>query len=139
MTDTNDTRQAVPHTAEPWHYAVDSYSDYIIAHDPTAQNPHGIYVAQIDHSDDGVGRFISRAQVAANARRVCAAVNACEGITTEALEQGRVRELLAILKDMTEQFETKYLREYSCAEATISTGLLEAARAVITKAERVTP
>jgi hypothetical protein len=73
---------------------VDSYSDYIIAHDPTGQAPHGIYVAQIDHSDDGVGRFISRAQVAANAHRICAAVNACEGITTEALEQGVVAELM---------------------------------------------
>src|ERR1700687_3987469 len=34
----------------------------------------------------------------ANARRIVAAVNACEGIPTEALEQGVVRELLEALK-----------------------------------------
>jgi len=34
----------------------------------------------------------------ANARRICAAVNACKGITTEALESGVVAELLAACK-----------------------------------------
>jgi hypothetical protein len=71
--------------------------------------------------------------------RIAAALHACKGISTDALQQGVVLELLAILKDMTQQFETKYLCEYSYAEATISTGLLEAARAVITKAEGDTP
>jgi hypothetical protein len=35
----------------------------------------------------------------ANARRICAAVNACKGISTEALEQGVVAELLSTLTD----------------------------------------
>lgn len=36
----------------------------------------------------------------ANARRIVAAVNACQGINTEALEQGVVRELLEALEDL---------------------------------------
>jgi hypothetical protein len=36
----------------------------------------------------------------ANARRIVAAVNACEGISTEALEQGVVAEMLEALEDL---------------------------------------
>lgn len=36
----------------------------------------------------------------ANARRIVACVNACEGIPTEALESGAVRELLEALADV---------------------------------------
>lgn len=36
----------------------------------------------------------------ANARRICAAVNACKGITTEALERGSFAELRHILGEI---------------------------------------
>ncbi|MHB1425442.1 MAG: hypothetical protein ACYC3I_19905, partial [Gemmataceae bacterium] len=38
----------------------------------------------------------------ANARRICAAVNACEGISTEALEHGIVQELLERIRTVAE-------------------------------------
>jgi hypothetical protein len=38
----------------------------------------------------------------ANARRICAAINACEGISTEALEQGIVAELLEKIQAVAE-------------------------------------
>src|SRR5262249_55445290 len=56
--------------------------------DPTGENPYGTYIAEIDGQD--VGRFTATKQHEANARRICAAVNACQGITTEALESGPI-------------------------------------------------
>jgi hypothetical protein len=91
MTHTDDTRPATPHTPEPWHYETDYSITTIFAPDPTGQDPYGTYVAEIDGQD--VGRFASREQHEANARRLCAAVNACQGISTEALERGVIREL----------------------------------------------
>jgi hypothetical protein len=92
MTDTDDTKPTAAHTPEPWHYDKSWLVDYIIAHDPTGQEPYGIYVAEIAHGDDVVGRFATREQHEANGRRIVAAVNACQGISTEALQQGVVRE-----------------------------------------------
>jgi hypothetical protein len=98
MTKTNDTKLTIPHLPEPWTYnfarpygIVD-----IIASDPTGEYPRGLYVAEIDTDD--VGRYTSHEQHEANARRIVAAVNACNGFGTEALEQGVVGELLEALK-----------------------------------------
>jgi hypothetical protein len=41
----------------------------------------------------------------ANARRICAAVNACAAISTEALEQGAVAEMLIALQIMQKRCE----------------------------------
>jgi hypothetical protein len=94
MTKTNDTKLTIPHLPEPWTYnfarpygIVD-----IIASDPTGEYTRGLYVAQIDTDD--VGRFTSHEQHEANARRIVAAVNACKGFDTEALERNAVHALL---------------------------------------------
>lgn len=83
------------HTPEPWHYEMEYRITTIFAPDQTGANPSGPYIAEIDGQD--VGRFIPDEQHEANARRICAAVNACQGISTEALERGAVAELWHIL------------------------------------------
>ena len=98
MTHTDDTWQATAHTPEPWHYQMDYSIWTIAAPDPTGQNPYGAYIAEIDGQD--VGRFATCEQHDANARRICAAVNACKGISTEAMEQGVVRQLMEALEDL---------------------------------------
>jgi hypothetical protein len=90
MTHADDTKPATPHTPEPWRYETDYSITTIVASDPDGRHPD-IYIAEIDGQD--VGRFTAREQHEANARRLCAAVNACQGISTEALEQGVIREL----------------------------------------------
>ncbi len=100
MSKAKETQQTATHTPGRWTYDFDGCPlgmvGYIIAPDPDGQHPEGIYVAEIDHDDD-VGRFLSYEQHKANARRICAAVNACQGISTEALERGAVSKLLEAL------------------------------------------
>ncbi len=97
MSKAKETQQTATHTPGRWTYDFDGCPlgmvGYIIAPDPDGQYPQGIYVAEIDHDDD-VGRFLSYEQHKANARRICAAVNACQGISTEALEHGAVKKLV---------------------------------------------
>ncbi len=50
--------------------------------------------------------------VEANAHRIVAAVNACEGISTEALEGGVVKELLAICKAIDDGPSIPYQKLY---------------------------
>jgi len=86
MKRTKDTTQLTSHTPEPWHYQTEYRITTIFATDPTGENPYGTYIAEIDGQD--VGRFATSEQHEANARRICAAVNACQGVPTEALESG---------------------------------------------------
>lgn len=85
----------VTHAPEPWHYDMHPDVSTIFADDPTGEFGNHMYVAEIDAED--VGRFASYEQHEANARRICAAVNACQGIPTEALESRPVRELLKLI------------------------------------------
>ena len=94
MTQT-DVTQRTSHTPEPWHYEMEYSVTTIFAPDLFGQDPYAAYIAEIDGQD--VGRFATAEQHVANARRIVAAVNACKGIPTEALEQGVVGELLAEL------------------------------------------
>jgi len=94
MTKTDDTKQAAAHTPEPW----DHDMGFIVAPDSTGQHPD-IYIAEIVRDDDE-GRIAPYQQHEANARRICAAVNACEGISTEALERGVIAELRHILGEL---------------------------------------
>jgi hypothetical protein len=98
MTYANNANHVTAHTPTPWHYEAANSITSIIASDPTEQGPYGTYIAEIDGQD--VGRFMSREQHQANARRICAAVNACQGIPTEALESGPVKELLKLMGDI---------------------------------------
>jgi hypothetical protein len=97
---TKDTKPTTSHLPGPWTYNFDRPFGIvnIIAPDPTGKNPQGIYIAEIDCDD--VGCLTSYEQHEANTRRIVAAINACEGIRTEALEQGIVRELLQALEEI---------------------------------------
>ena len=72
-----------PHTPEPWR--MDWH--FIVAPDPHGTYPD-IYIGEI-----------------ANGRRIVAAVNACRGIPTKALEQDSVHRLIAMLAEATEEME----------------------------------
>lgn len=96
MTDTDDTRPRTAHTPEPWGYDM----PFIVAPDPTGQHPD-IYIAEIA-VDDEEGRIALHEQHEANARRICAAVNACASLSTGALEQDVVGHLLRALHWLVE-------------------------------------
>ena len=99
MTRTKDTKPTTFHFPEPWTYEFSPYGIVdILAPDTTGEYPQGIYVAEIDTND--VGRFISHEQHEANAYRICAAVNACQGISTEALERGVIADLRHVLGEI---------------------------------------
>ena len=97
MKSTNNAHQRTSYTPGPWHYQMEYRITTIFAPDQTGNNPRGTYIAEIDGQD--VGRFTTSEQHEANARRICAAVNACEGIPTDALESGPVRELLKLIAE----------------------------------------
>ncbi|HWG41177.1 MAG TPA: hypothetical protein VN688_00205 [Gemmataceae bacterium] len=92
MPQLNDTQQASTHAPEPWEH-------------------HGncLIYGQCSGDDDDEGPFVADVcnhpnvyteQERANARRIVAAVNACEGINTEALERGVITELRHVLGDL---------------------------------------
>jgi hypothetical protein len=74
---------APEHTPEPWFVQ-------------PSDNPGGLLIKPIP------GQVVAQCDqvpaMEANARRICAAVNSCEGISTESLEQSVVRELLEALE-----------------------------------------
>ena len=94
MIHTDPTPPPPAHTPEPW-----------TAFDTLIFNPKGRLMKD---RTDYIGGQIAKvgglgvgndAQLKGNARRIVAAINACEGIGTEALEQGVVAELLDALED----------------------------------------
>jgi len=80
------------HTPEPW----ETDLIYVVASDPKGIHPD-IYIAEIAH-EDSEGLIASSAEQEANGHRIVACVNACEGISTEALEQGVIQEMLDVMK-----------------------------------------
>src|SRR4051812_32479621 len=83
-----------PHTRGPWHLA-ESENEHVykgkrhlcILPDPTVT--HGLVVADIE----------TLPEAEANARRIVGAVNACEGIPTEALESGVIKQLADVIEE----------------------------------------
>jgi hypothetical protein len=103
MTPIDDTKQTTAHTPEPW---AEEYLPYLSSagtdipcyriHSADASDEN--YICETnEHLDDAVQYAI--------ARRICAAVNACKGMSTESLEQGVVAELLINLKTLLEQID----------------------------------
>lgn len=84
----NISKDTTEHTPEPW----ESDLIYVVAPCPNGVHPD-IYIAEIAH-EDSESRIASPKQQKANLRRIVACVNACQGIPTEALEQGMIKELL---------------------------------------------
>jgi hypothetical protein len=83
---------------EPWH--VKSHPDANIT---LIGNDKG-WVFYLTHNDE----FLPEIQEA-NARRIVACVNACEGIPTEALEDGAVKQLVEVLQHCKETLESNGL------------------------------
>jgi hypothetical protein len=102
MTKTDETEQLAAHTPEPWDVSENPLAGYgdngpnfrIRADDETiAILPTYVRVPDDGHTDEYL-------KAAANGRRICATVNACQGIKTEALEQGIVRQLVEALESL---------------------------------------
>jgi hypothetical protein len=87
MIKTNDTRQAAAHTPEPWRIHRLNNGWPVITSDA-----HDI--ADLRLNGNGLS------YLEANARRIVAAVNACKGLATEALERGVIAELRHILSEL---------------------------------------
>lgn len=98
MTLTDDITQTTTHTPEPWG---DNQNGIILGNLDEYAGVAPIVAVVEGYDEDGNAND----EATANTRRICAAVNACEGITTEALEQGIVAELLANLKTLLEQID----------------------------------
>ncbi len=72
------------HTLEPWRYVDQATTD---------TKAMGLHDYAIE-SADGEWDIASLIAYEANARRICAAVNACKDISTETLEEDAVKQLL---------------------------------------------
>lgn len=88
MTRTNKTQQIASYTPEPWH--IDGKGN-VRSKQPSDYEYHRL-VATIADKDGLTSR--------GNARRICAAVNACKAISTEALERGIIAELRHLLGEL---------------------------------------
>ncbi len=97
MTTSNDTQPTAPHTPEPW----DCDGRTIMYATPDESGEMTMIEVSTNVTEAGwdTVAFVEAIWPGAdaNARRICAAVNACKGIPTEALEQGVIRELLEAL------------------------------------------
>ena len=89
MTNSDDTKPAPTHTAEPWE-VIPARGTML----PHVMGGDHCRLALLDdcHADPR--------ERDANGRRMVAAVNACQGLSTEALEQGVVSELLEQCKTL---------------------------------------
>ena len=108
MTNTDDSKPATRHTPEPWE--VIPARGTMLAH---VMGGDHCRLALLDdcHAD--------QRERDANARRLVAAVNACQGIGTEALEQGVVDELLQACRMVVERWEQGDLAEAARACAAV--------------------
>lgn len=74
------------HTKEPWHVVDADIGDATtryIDDEPGADGERDYYLATVEHGDP--------VELEANARRIVACVNACAGISNEALEAAAIR------------------------------------------------
>lgn len=107
-------------------------SDTGIGSPPAIKNPSGDYVAVM-----GAGNVFFK-DAEANARRIVACLNACEGIPTEALEENMIIEMIAaakkVLRYALEVDEPGYPDERVMAVA-VRIGDFRGLDAAITRAE----
>ena len=101
MTKAHNIKQAVTHAPEPWEHR-DNGLIYGQCRENDVEAPIVCDVIE-DSAMQALGMLSPVEE--ANARRICAAVNACKGIGTEALEQGIIREMLVRLKTLLVQID----------------------------------
>lgn len=89
------------HTKEPWEAKADP-SYYGIVSEIYAMEK---FIASL-------GGVCSPDEVEANARRIVACVNACVGITNEALEKGIVLDSVKLHEAMLDQQPSSFFKEY---------------------------
>ena len=88
MTTTDNTIQTTAHTQEPWRiHRLNNGWPVITERLPMTSPTCSLNGKGLSH-------------VEANARRLCAAVNACQGLSTEALELGVIAELRHVLGEL---------------------------------------
>ena len=120
------------HTPEPWMVA--NNTDIFPVGDTKARK----HIADCDTSNaplenDGTNDMtdLDYDETRANARRIVAAVNACEGISTEALEAGAVRDLVAVVDELL--YSAAYWSQYD-----VPLGIVDRMRTALDKAKGAT-
>lgn len=142
MTDTLDAIPAITHSPEPWD--CDARTTMYATPDDSDEVPLIEVRAKVTEVGWDTVAFIDAAwpRSGVNARRICAAVNACKGISSEALEQGLVASqrlalqelataaanLLAAIEDATGQFDSECAR--LDAACTTARAVLQSAAAI---------
>ena len=98
MTYTDQTKPAAAHSPEPWDCAAQTTMYSIEGRELTMIEVR----ANLTEAGWDSVAFVEAIWPGAhdNARRIVAAVNACAGIPTEALEQGVIRQLVNALEDL---------------------------------------
>jgi hypothetical protein len=86
------------HTPEPWRSEINTDGEAYV------QDERGCTLATVHGRGTLQGKILDIRED--NARRICAALNACAGISTEALEAGVVAELVEALKRFIEEMLT---------------------------------
>ena len=97
MTKNENARQATTHTPEPW---TEEYLPYISG---TGTDIPCYRIHPYDASEEYIcetNEHLDDELQYANARRIVAAINACQGISTEALERGIIADLWHILGEI---------------------------------------
>ncbi|HTU91466.1 MAG TPA: hypothetical protein VMF69_15395 [Gemmataceae bacterium] len=92
-----EVAEVTTHTSEPWHVPPGT--------------PVAIFAPDARTLRVGIAimePLAPRDLQRANARRICASVNACQGIGTEALERGLIAELLAVLQEAREEIAYRH-------------------------------
>lgn len=116
------------HTPEPWRLKAGSRTNMIEAKSGRRAHPSDdgwrIVATYQDACESFAGDDVD-ANLAANGRRIVACVNACAGISTDALENNVVADLLLTCKALVAD----------CAGSAEHWDSMKAARAVIAKAE----
>jgi hypothetical protein len=85
---TDDIQQAVAHTPEPWFI------------DALADNETQLWIRTLHYPITSIPFGKAPDTDKANARRIVAAVNACKGLSTEALERGVIADLRPVLGEL---------------------------------------
>jgi hypothetical protein len=94
------------HTPEPWAAHYGSGKIYTETFYPGVNHTKKV-VAEVK-AHDLYQNTHNTSEAEANARRIVAAVNACAGIPTEALEQGVIAEMLSALHDAMDIIQSDY-------------------------------